>query len=369
MAFKKPCSMETLGSLLPSGEGVAGLREWVGQLRAAIVQWSPTEVTGLGYFTLDKSGLKFKAKVAFYEDIRAAKPAKDRDEVVGAMAQAFREGHDAIAIEGIGTFFTIPRPTGDGVFVKLRDDSFQAQTIAELEAQILDDDAFCTNGEKLRHMNSTASVDRLAAALGAHSPAQRARAAEALGYMAPMSAPAIDALIAVVDDSSAQVCASAVFTLGVLKAKTAADAIAGVIDHKNALCRERAAEALYAIGVKGAGPKLLARFKRERELAVRVAIVKALGKVGDHAALSVILSALRDPDEELQSAALVALRAMGRTSGAAVKAIKELIAKNEAEITDVIEKFGGKSNLDDFGAELVGALQQQNKLARKALPR
>jgi hypothetical protein len=58
-----------------------------------------------------------------------------------------------------------------------------------------------------------------------------------------------------------------------------------------------------------------------------------------------------------------------KATGATKKLLQERVAKNEAEIKKIISDFGGRSKLDSFATELVGLLQEQNKLARKLLPK
>lgn len=371
--------MMQLAKLLPTDEGVDGLREWVDSFRAGLFEHQSIEVTGFGYFTLDRDTIEFKAKVPFYEEIKTKKRSHPkRDGVVGTIARAFREGYDAVTLDGIGTFVAVERPTGDGIFVKLAvDDSFRGKTIADLEEMMLSDDADAQSiayaAPKLRALGSTTTVERLVAMLcGKGQPNVRARAALALGYLAPLSKPAVPELIGAARDKSSDVRGDVFFALGELgpHAGKAVDVLARGLDDADSLCRRRAAFSLGQIGeaAKPAVAALVACFEREPDPMSREVIIQSLGEIKDPKATPTIISAIQDQDEDVQTAALRALRGW-KASGPAKKFLQELVAKNEAEIKKVISGFGGRSKLDQFGAELVELLQEQNRLARKLLPK
>jgi hypothetical protein len=123
--------------------GSARIYEWIDSFRGHLFERLAIELPGFGYFELDKTRAKFKAKTAFYEEVHTGKPTvRDRDDVIGAIAKAFHAGHDAVLMDGIGALVSIPRDTGDGVWLKLKDDgSFDARTQAALERDLWSGDS------------------------------------------------------------------------------------------------------------------------------------------------------------------------------------------------------------------------------------
>jgi nucleoid DNA-binding protein len=111
----RPCSEEALASRLVSGEGLPGLREWIGQLRGAIVrgrddeEYSTVAVAGLGSFaSRPRRGVRaltFTARQTLKNLANGHEPDEpgECDEVVAAIYAAIADGHDAVQLPGIGS--------------------------------------------------------------------------------------------------------------------------------------------------------------------------------------------------------------------------------------------------------------------------
>jgi HEAT repeat protein len=386
--YAKPCTLTQLAKLLTTDEGVPGIEEWIESFRSQITlrRDERTPLSGFGYFWFEHGRLKFKAKQDFYAEIETGKPVvRRRDDVIGAIARAFHAGHDAVVMPGIGTFFSVPREPGPGVFVKLADDrSFENEERAQLEQAILEakDEDLAYAAAKLAKQDPGDLIAQLVEQVTGRGAERRARAALAISYLFHHGAPRprgaeadalVDALVAAARDKNARLRSNALFAIAELGplAKRAADVVLDALVDEDADIRERAAYALLAMpdAAAGALPTIIDQLRRETGYMTPQHLIGVLGKLDDPRVVAPLVELLGSDDDEIRSAALKALRARKPTDRATRTALEKLVAESEAEIRKVVTLSGGRDKLDELGHEIVRARQAQLKSARSLLAR
>jgi HEAT repeat protein len=152
-----------------------------------------------------------------------------------------------------------------------------------------------------------AALPRLVAALGDEHSEVRAAAVEAL---VAIGQPAAPELVAALGDASEVARGAAAEALGLLRESSAVPGLLGALRDPALDVRAAAVEALGAIGDRAAMPGVLAGLSDENEdIRARTAI--ALGAIGDAEAVPGLLAALRDPDGVVRWWAADALAAIG----------------------------------------------------------
>lgn len=388
--YANPCTLNQLAGLLTHDAGVAGIEAWIEGVRGQVRRRSTERIAvpGLGYVWLEHSHLEFKAKQAFYDEITRGKPAVPRHDVVGAIARAFAAGHDAVVMPGLGTFFAIPRDPGPGIFVKLADDAtFASDAPAEHASSALERGVLESEGEELAYaaaklaaLDASPVIGTLVERLEDKSPARRAHAALALHYLfhhgakVPRGAAAdalVNGLVKAAQDKNAEVRANALFAIAELDtlAQRASAVVVGALVDRSSQCREHAAYALLSLPAEIARtvPTILSLLRRETNLLTREHLVGALAKVKHKRIVPALIELLREGHDTIRTLALKALRAQRPLDRASRSALEAFVTESQADIADVVEKFGGRDKLDELGHEIVRARQNQIAQARKLL--
>ncbi|HEX6629427.1 MAG TPA: M56 family metallopeptidase [Gemmatimonadaceae bacterium] len=201
--------------------------------------------------------------------------------------------------------------------------------------------------------DADASVRRIAA-WGLNEYADHAIAAEALAKAlrndrdasvremaawsladADHSSIATEALIGALHDSDLEVRQTAVWSLGNVGNRNAADALAAVLSDQNSEVRRRAAWALGNLDLKQAPPALI-NLLRDNEPETREIAAWALYEIEDPAAIGALEQALnREQNKELQIAYIRALAAVGEKS---VDALRGLLESKDPDIRRIAVK-------------------------------
>jgi len=163
----------------------------------------------------------------------------------------------------------------------------------------------------LKDLEDRSSAGPLIGALRDEDPQIRAGAAELLGSMAiPRAA---QALARSLTDPEPEVRRAAADALASIAKRSAVGPLIKALGDEDAGVAEAARQALDAIG-DPATAKLVAAFKqRARSTAVRVALAGLLGHRWKPGAVTALIDALRDPDEEVARIAHLTLEAMACT--------------------------------------------------------
>jgi HEAT repeat protein len=170
---------------------------------------------------------------------------------------------------------------------------------------------------------------------------RRTQVLEALAALAPPgNEDAERVLVATLADEDLTLRLSAARALGRLRSARAVPPLSALLeDHAMALRRD-AARALGLIGIKTAAPALAAVVKREPELEPRLAMILALGQVGDARQAPLLESFSKDSSQTTRLAAAQALCALGAPSGLEL-ARRLLASKDEGERLQGVLLFEG----------------------------
>jgi beta-lactamase regulating signal transducer with metallopeptidase domain/HEAT repeat protein len=146
---------------------------------------------------------------------------------------------------------------------------------------------------------------------------------------------ATEALIAALHDSDLEVRQTAIWSLGNVGNRNAADALAAVLSDQNSEMRRRAAWALGNLDLKQAPPALINLLK-DNDPETREIAAWALYEIEDPAAIGALEQALnREQNKELQIAYIRALAAVGEKS---VDALRGLLESKDPDIRRIAVK-------------------------------
>ncbi len=168
---------------------------------------------------------------------------------------------------------------------------------------------------RLVYLASDEAADRVARLLGHPSANVRSKAAWVLGFLeAPHTRPALQRAVL---DPHWEVRRDAIYALGRLSATDAATIVAERLQDSSREVRLEAARVIGDLGDRGAGPalrKALAATSDDAQL--EVALLTAIGSVGDSDAVPVVRERLGTGGEEVHLAALRALVRLGDPTAA-----------------------------------------------------
>jgi HEAT repeat protein len=181
---------------------------------------------------------------------------------------------------------------------------------------------------------AASAVPALTTTLVDSNPTIRQSSAEALGRIG--SADAIPALITALDDEQSEVRREAVVALGAFgpKSRGAVSRLILLLENSDPEIQIVIVQCLGSIGDKAAVPALEKILAASKTSSIRVATVRALGRLGKGSAttLPVLASVLlNDPDSDLRNEAAAAL---GSFEPASVAAVGPLVRAAEAEKID-----------------------------------
>lgn len=207
-----------------------------------------------------------------------------------------------------------------------------------------------------------AAQARLVAALGDEHEEVRQAAVEAL---VATGQPAVPHLVAVLSGASEVARQSAAEALGQLKHPAAVPALASVVRDPALEVRVAAVEALGAIGDPAAVPDLLGALGDEIEdIRARAAI--ALGAIRDAGAAPGLLAALRDPDGVVRWWAAEALAAIGSPAVAGLASVLGAAAESDG-VRLVAARALGKIGDPAAVAALAAALHDERPMIRASV--
>ena len=197
------------------------------------------------------------------------------------------------------------------------------------------------------------AAEELINALHHGSDARRhAQVLEALAAVAPRGNEAAEqALVAALAEEELSLRLSAARALGRLRSARAGPALTALLKDNAPALRREAARALGLIGSKTAAPALAAVVKSEPELEPRLAMILALGQLGDPRQVPLLESFSKDTSQTTRLAAAQALCALGAPSG--LELAKRLLASK-----DVGERVQGVLLLEGVKAKTAGPLLQ-----------
>lgn len=133
----------------------------------------------------------------------------------------------------------------------------------------------------------------------------------AAAKLSGIGAEAVDPLCRALKDRNVIVGWNAAFVLGWIADRAAVEPLCEMLDHDNAHLRESAVRALGLIGDAAATQPLVRKLAGEKESAVRLAIVDTLEKIADPGASEALAGILNDPDLHVRLAVVKALGKMG----------------------------------------------------------
>jgi HEAT repeat protein len=168
--------------------------------------------------------------------------------------------------------------------------------------------------------------------LRAADAASRARAAFALSRLEERAAGALPELIALLDDSSTEVCRNAARALGAMPSGAAesAPALVKLLRHEEPLLRREAILSLSCLPLRGAGvARELRRALEDPEPRLRALAASCLGRVAEaenEAVAGALAAALGDPHPDVTAHAAEALRFLGAQEGQAAALAGALLA-------------------------------------------
>jgi HEAT repeat protein len=157
----------------------------------------------------------------------------------------------------------------------------------------------------LGQIKSEKSVDALVSALTDEDPDVRCYAG---GSLSQMGEPAVDPLIRSLKEQNPEVRTLAAATLARMGDRRAVDPLLQALRDSDASVRNAAAGGLVALGSDSVLP--LMKITRDENQSVRFYAISILGILGDRRAEEVLREAKRDPDPDVQAAAVEALRRM-----------------------------------------------------------
>jgi HEAT repeat protein len=185
---------------------------------------------------------------------------------------------------------------------------------------------------------SVPPIRELVALLDEGVPAQRRVAAIALGQLAAFDV--VDALLNALHDDDPDVRAAIIDALGRQRSGRALQPLLAVLgdEEERGALRARAVRALGAIGDPAAVGALLDALSDDVE-AVRLRAAEALGRLGDERAVSALSEVVRrDQNPEVRSVSVEALGAIGRPAAAALMSLLDADAGGLR--IDVIQSLG-----------------------------
>ncbi|KAB8317415.1 HEAT repeat domain-containing protein [Tolypothrix campylonemoides VB511288] len=185
------------------------------------------------------------------------------------------------------------------------------------------------------------------------NPQQRSAA---IDYLATVGKPAVPALITALQDSDAQVRATAAMILGKIgpAAAQAAVPLVRAIDDKDATVRSHAVQAIAKIGKQAYVPHYIAALDSEKKWE-RYSAAHALRAMGKDAASAVpaLIKKLQDEDPWMRQSAGSALGSIGK---AALRAVPALVAR--LQDTDETVRYSAAYALGDISLSLQENLNQ-----------
>lgn len=104
--------------------------------------------------------------------------------------------------------------------------------------------------------------------------------------------------------------------------------------------RQSAAHALGCIGpaANPAVPELVKALSGDRNMLVRQEIVRALGGIGTPEAITALIGALADPDQDVRRYAVISLKMLGSEAKEAIPALKQIMmSEKDQGIRDQVE--------------------------------
>jgi HEAT repeat protein len=118
--------------------------------------------------------------------------------------------------------------------------------------------------------------------------------------------------------------------LGVLGGPRAVEALVAALEHSSADVRTGAARALGSMEAREAVPALVRHFRQPQPVWDRAVYLKALGEIGGGPAVEVLIAALRDPSERIAGDACEALASLGDTR--AIEPLRGLLEHPDSDL-------------------------------------
>lgn len=157
--------------------------------------------------------------------------------------------------------------------------------------------------EVLNEIGNADSVKDLLAAIKDDDWWVRARAGDALAEIGGPKV--VDSVLALIRDKDEDIRRTAIEILNATKSERAVDELIKATDDTDWWVRERAVDALSQIGSNKAVPKLVSMLGKNPQ--TDTVVIRALGKLGDHAIVDKLVPMLKRPEREVQVEAIKAI--------------------------------------------------------------
>ena len=186
----------------------------------------------------------------------------------------------------------------------------------------------------------------------------RSRAGDALAEIGGPKV--VDAVVALIRDEDEEIRRTAIEILNATKDERAVDHLIKATDDSDWWVRERSVDALSKIGSPKALPRLLEMLGKDAK--TDTVVIRALGKIGNHAHISRIVPMLNRPERDIQVEAIKAISALADESHADTvrNVLKKIKQSDEQTIINSADKA-----LKALDARFSETVLAENKRAEK----
>lgn len=286
---------------------------------------------------------------------------KDTNKMVrGAALKALGARGDKINVGKVAALLTDPDIDVQGKAVDVLINARHPDTIKYLVDALKDESEYARRAavEVLNELGDENSVEDLLTAIRDDDWWVRSRAGDAL---AEIGGPVVvDSVVKLIANKDEEIRRTAIEILNATKSDRAEDHLIKATDDEDWWVRERAVDALAKIGSRKALPKIEAMLGKNPKM--DVALVRALGAVGNETHINKILPMLQRPERELQIEAIKAISHLTHESQADTvrNLLKKIKQTDDITIINVADKA-----LQEIDAKYSETVLEQNVRAER----
>ena len=286
---------------------------------------------------------------------------KDPNKMVrGAALSALGTRGTNINVDKVAALLTDPDLDVQGKAVDILIAAKHPDTVKYLVSALKDESEYSRRAavEVLNELGDEESVKDLLEAIKDDDWWVRSRAGDAL---AEIGGPrVVDAVVKLIGEKDEEIRRTAIEILNATKSDRAEDHLIKATDDSDWWVRERAVDALTKIGSTKALPKLEAMLGQNPK--TDAVLVRALGKLGNHAHITKLLPMLQRPEREVQIEAIKAISHL--TNDSQADTIRKLLNKIKQSEDITIINVADKA-LQEIDAKFSETVLEQNVRAEK----
>ncbi len=286
---------------------------------------------------------------------------KDPNKMVrGAALSALGTRGTNINVDKVAALLTDPDLDVQGKAVDILIAAKHPDTVKYLVSALKDESEYSRRAavEVLNELGDEESVKDLLEAIKDDDWWVRSRAGDAL---AEIGGPrVVDAVVKLIGEKDEEIRRTAIEILNATKSDRAEDHLIKATDDSDWWVRERAVDALTKIGSTKALPKLEAMLGQNPK--TDTVLVRALGKLGNHAHITKLLPMLQRPEREVQIEAIKAISHL--TNDSQADTIRKLLNKIKQSEDITIINVADKA-LQEIDAKFSETVLEQNVRAEK----